>query len=487
MRGLTAIALLTCGCAPDEVKVEPPPATDVEIDMEIVDVNIVEDAAMPHHVTFEIVLSEPAMPGVVCDLVGDPDEVLTFAATESSESPSVELVGLLADETYSCRVESNSVSVDVELNTGPLGLDFVPRCLGDTSADDMAGVYTLYNHFATGEIENHKLLIVDPECRVRFSLDVGATDTGGVEFTALGPNLLRAGGGERIHPTTYALTGELVDAWPAPTAGGLFHHDVVDLPDDTTAALVTTVDAWPAGFEFTGFAIEIRESSSLDPVWIYNSQDGFDDLEPTVLRPDPYHANAMSFLDDDRGSAVWLSLKNQNNIVRLDRQTEAVDLRLGPGGDFVLQNAAGEPLPDDEWFWGQHDPDFHLPSVFIYDNGSGRPNGQNYSRAVELVLDMVSEPPTATLAWEWREPGWYETVFGDVDLLENNHVLIAQGHCYFCGVGDPDRRSAVVELDRDNGQEVWRLSYDEEEAGIYRADRVGGCDLFTNRKYCPEL
>ena len=87
--------------------------------------------------------------------------------------------------------------------------------------------------------------------------------------------------------------------------------------------------------------------------------------------------------------------------------------------------------------------------------------------------------------WSYEEPGWSEPIWGDVDRLPNGNVLISQGHCYDCGGVDPKRRSAVIEVDPDDDTVVWRLDFSEERDGLYRADRVDGCAVFANQRFCP--
>jgi len=133
----------------------------------------------------------------------------------------------------------------------------------------------------------------------------------------------------------------------------------------------------------------------------------------------------------------------------------------------------------------QHDPEVSLPYLLVHDNGEARVGGTNYSRVVEYELDI--ENRVVTKRWDWTEPGWYETVFGDADRLPGDHVLITQGHCFICPHGDPSRYSALTEVDQSTDEVVWRLSMEEPQPGLYRAQRLDGCELFSNRKYCEAL
>ena len=481
---------LVAGCAASDPHGQRTPGPEDEL--VILEVAVVEDLQMANHVTFEISLSEPAVPQVICTLDADSDEVHTFVGEQEGQLIAVEGVGLLANEDYSCVASAGERSLDVALQTRPSALEADWTVTG--SPEDSQGAYTLFNLFNAGDIQDHKLIIVDPQGRVRFVYRIGATGSGGVAFSALPTQqLLLAGGGDGMHPTLIRWTGEVAEEWPATTTGGVFHHDVEYQPDtDTLATLVTTereTETFPKR-SFTGFKIEVRDLGTQAPSWAFDSdQDDLNALLPIFLGDNPLHANAISLLDDTQGPAAFISLRDPDTVVRVDRQDSSISWMLGIGGDFDLIDADGSPLPDADWFFGQHDPELHLdatpPTVLVHDNGTLRPGVPGFSRAVELALDL--DEMTATPTWEWTEDGWYETAFGDADALPGGNVLIAQGHCYFCTESTPDRRSAIVEVDREHtGPDavVWRLDFGEEESGIYRAERVDGCALFHNAKYC---
>jgi hypothetical protein len=197
--------------------------------------------------------------------------------------------------------------------------------------------------------------------------------------------------------------------------------------------------------------------------WQWNSQDAVDAGQLAAAEPesDPWHANSAAWITDDLGPAVWVSLANLNQVVRIDRNTGDLTHRLGEGGDFALLDQDG--APSDDWFAGQHDPEWDWPIVLMHDNGVDQ------SRALELEVDL--EAGTAQARWSWTEAGWFERIFGDADRLDQR-VLISRGRCFdSCPDGDPARVSQVVEVGADDSVQ-WRLMAPDAERGIYRAERM---------------
>jgi hypothetical protein len=114
----------------------------------------------------------------------------------------------------------------------------------------------------------------------------------------------------------------------------------------------------------------------------------------------------------------------------------------------------------------------------MLDDGFGRPVGTPFSRAIALDLDLTAR--TATLAWDFRDLGWYEPILGDVDPLPNGGALVVEAHCGNCGLG----ASRFVDVDVDTNAVAWSFGYPS-EVSTYRAQRIDGCALFGNARYCP--
>jgi hypothetical protein len=149
--------------------------------------------------------------------------------------------------------------------------------------------------------------------------------------------------------------------------------------------------------------------------------------------------------------------------------------------DFSLIDDDGNPAPVEQWFYTQHAPELDGSTLYVYDNGKDRP-GEHYSRVVAFDVDLTAR--TLHQTWEWRGDGWYEPIWGDVDLLPNGHLLVTRGHCDDCGA-DPVPTS-WVELDPGTGP-VWELDTPTLGHMGYRAERLDGCAVFANAEYCPSL
>jgi hypothetical protein len=228
---------------------------------------------------------------------------------------------------------------------------------------------------------------------------------------------------------------------------------------------------------FRGFVIERLAHDLQSVVWRFESQDWIDDgsLPVPADRFDAYHLNALQPLPDGR---ILASLYALRRVVILDPETGAMDEAIGYDTGWRLQDADGSPLPTAEWFWGQHAPELAGDRLLVHDNGAARPvpTGTNFSRALELELDWDTR--VATKVWEYRQEGWLENIWGDVDRLDGGLVSITKAHCEKC---QPDRgeRTEVIVVDPADDAVVWRLVYGAPKDASYRSQWIDGCAIFA--------
>jgi hypothetical protein len=210
--------------------------------------------------------------------------------------------------------------------------------------------------------------------------------------------------------------------------------------------------------------------------WRWDAQQAYDAGQlppPAEGDADPWHPNSLAVVDDADGPAVYVSLYYRSEIVRIDRTTGDITWHLGLDRDFALTSG--------EWFEKLHAIDvFPGPTgdlLYLYDNGTTR----DHSRAMALSLDSAAR--TATIAWEWTEPTWYEPHWGDADQTEEGTVLVTMSHAW-CRGASLDHLGGFVEVDPATNDVVWRLDFLDEDEETYRGERIDGCALFANERYC---
>ena len=174
------------------------------------------------------------------------------------------------------------------------------------------------------------------------------------------------------------------------------------------------------------------------------------------------HANGL-FEREDTNSYL-ISLRHQNWIIDVSRETGDVRWRFGPGGDFPLTGEGGAPA---EWFYSQHAPSIDASgALWLYDNGNERPLAPDtYSRAVRYRLDESAM--TATQEWSY-ETEHYTAYLGDVwPFPDGEGALVCAG-----GLLDGTSLAYVEEVASEaNAAPGWRLGYGPDTV-VYRARRI---------------
>ena len=152
----------------------------------------------------------------------------------------------------------------------------------------------------------------------------------------------------------------------------------------------------------------------------------FDYFDLADLQPDELqkgwdiwfpHMNAID-IDDDGN--ILLSSRNINEITKINRQTKEIIWRLGGAhNQFTFIN---DPL---NGFNAQHAVRRTGHNRYLlFDNGTYR--NPQVSRAVEYELNTNTNPKTATLKWEYRNPSGtsYSYYMGNAQRLPNGNTLI---------------------------------------------------------------
>jgi hypothetical protein len=248
----------------------------------------------------------------------------------------------------------------------------------------------------------------------------------------LGDGLILTGGGTGVNPGKLSLEGEFVEQMPNAAVllpSEPYHHEATLNPRGDLVGLGKTFIYWEGQplevFSLTAFdtisdaiTFEWSAAEALDAGTFQLGQD----------LTDPFHANAIQWVTDDLGEAIWVNMKGVNTIARISPATGEVTHMLGAEHGFDLLDAQGLPLDDSEWFFGQHAPRFKDNQLLVFNNGMAGPLGQT---SVELHEVNVSAH-TLTRLWKYTRPGWYEPYFGEGDWLPNGNIMVVSGHCTGC-------------------------------------------------------
>lgn len=499
---LLPVALLplfvACGAPPDD---RPPPgATSEDGDP----VPTTEDGEPPPPPTPVAVRHEPD--GAVglarrFSIEADTDEPLRLTCATPDdpgerhvldrEGPGeLRLYGLLAEHRWTCDLRDrwDRPLWAGSFETGALPPD-LPTLLrsGDPARAEVDEGYLLFSHWRIGVGDRvFRLVIADPEGRIRWWLHLPEARAGGIEARWLGDAMVIGGGG--VTPSIRDLSGEARFSVGPPThpdpEDDVYHHEAALTPAGLLS--LERVPDSEGAVAWQGFLIRVTDPRDGAETWSFDSRDArrLGLLPPgTPDEDDPYHANAVTWRDDDpEGPSVWVSLKAMQQILRIDRTTGALSY-VGHLGPHALVDPGGAPLGEDEWFWGQHAPEIVGRSLLVYDNGNHRPAGERRSRVVAYSLDG---PDRATRLWSWTEPRWFEPNFGSAQSLSRGTVLVATGHSPDApGTGGENDHGWFAEIDPAAGDVVWRLDFGSWSDTTYRARFVPGCELFANRRYCP--
>lgn len=210
------------------------------------------------------------------------------------------------------------------------------------------------------------------------------------------------------------------------------HHDVVPLDNGNFLSMSFTfrdVDYPDLGLTHVAGDLLVEFDADGNIVWEW---DAFDHLDPQrrregfeILIPNPEtgqngqdwtHGNGLVY--EPETDSVLFSIRHQDWLVRVDRKTGDVVWRLGPEGDFALDEG--------DWFYHQHSPQWQDDgTLLLYDNGLANPDLDDdleRSRTVRYAVD--TDTMTATQVWTDAPQDFIAPVAGDADRLPNGNLLI---------------------------------------------------------------
>jgi hypothetical protein len=304
-----------------------------------------------------------------------------------------------------------------------------------------------------------------------------------------------------VDVTTFDPSGAAVSTFTLRDAVGTrFVHAMLDPrevleitegPWDGDLAIMTvTVDVLTDGSKVEGHGIVVfdPETNTVDWDWSVHGVLGDDEtIDParldygrvglSVNYEDWDHSNALLHgLDPDGGQFLWMSMRHQDWIVKIDCETDLVAWRFGRDGDFELRDEDGVPYGDDSWYmYQQHSPEWqsHGDGVYdflVYDNGESRMTatglyeGVKYSRILRFVLD--ENTMSAKKIWDFGSPvlddpaHFYGPDHGSNIMLPGGDAIL------FVRQGDDG--PFVSEITYPEGEVVWKATYADGLQQLYR-------------------
>ncbi|MCB9685600.1 MAG: aryl-sulfate sulfotransferase [Alphaproteobacteria bacterium] len=444
--------------------------------------------------------SAAAQVAVTCASTTEPDERHLIESTGAARHHELRLLGLLQDTTYTCRAVStcpaSAVSEPVSHTTGSARIE-IPELQVQVDPElGMTGTYSLAPWLVDGCRHFNSpswLMMWDPEGRPRWWWELAPDVYADLEVLYdKTTGLIEWGGGE----TEFGAFNSL-DPWDGRVYAAnlpvwddnLFSHDGNRVDANRLLTLQYIDNHNTANTRtWAGFGIRLIDQSKGDAVLFQlDSQRYYDEgllLEVVpdgtngVIARDPWHANSVEWFDDPDGPVLYVSLCYGQQFWAIDGTDGSMKWRVGANLGWTVLDENGNPLSQSDLPQCQHGTErIDAKHFLFYDNGQLR----GESRATEWYFDPDTK--VAQRVWNWTEPGWFQPFLGDADDLGNGRVLLTQADI---GCHVP-RLSQIVEVDRATGRVANRMTYPNDLWGSYRTQRIDGCDLFANAKYCPAV
>jgi len=373
----------------------------------------------------------------------DPGVRATITAAADGETQ-LRVRGLMPDtlHTLTWSVEGDQGQFDVQTELPLPG--FVPSFPVQGDATGLGG-YLLFDLLSVSRMPPASVFAVDQAGITRWHLGEVAEVVGAATVYAAAQ--LRPDGSvlfnrnESIYIVD-ELGDEVLVLDPRMVGVQGMHHDVVELDNGNFLTLAFTfrdIEYPDLGVVRVAGDLIIEVTPDGDVVWEW---DAFDHLDPQRRRPgfegmivdretgegahDWTHSNGIVY--EPATDSVLLSIRHQDWLVRIDRQTGAVLWRFGDGGDFTLA--------DGTWPYHQHSPQWQADdTLLLYDNGIANPNVDDAleaSRAVRYVVDQ--DAMVVTQVWEDAADDFMAPIAGDADRLADGTILVTDSSIDF-GVG----------------------------------------------------
>jgi hypothetical protein len=187
------------------------------------------------------------------------------------------------------------------------------------------------------------------------------------------------------------------------------------------------------------------------------------------------HAN--SFVWDKVENTIWLNVRNQNTLLKIDKDSGEIIWRAGQNGNFTLLDINGTEVDSIwhyphslEWIGGNH--------YILFDNGLFNPdvpssmtrNGTGISGFIEFEIDEENQELREVWSWHATNSSYYFSESGgDADRLPDGNTLgIFANKALVLARPDP---IIFAEVTRD-GEIAWELQVLGGNGTYYWAHRV---------------
>jgi hypothetical protein len=298
------------------------------------------------------------------------------------------------------------------------------------------------------------IMALDEQCRYRWyhfgssSIKAGA----GKEIQAIEGGLLLAAGGPE-----YFLGWDGKPFWEAPFDA---HHDMRFSPWNENHLLYLAISK--KNCETSEHMIVEYNMDSGEQIWNWRICEHY---TPTLSYHNWSHVNTIEPFPGER--AILVSPRDQDVLLKVNRDTDNIEWVLGWGGDFAMEQEA--------YFVRQHAPMIlENGDILMFDNGLSKKESnktdeghkvREYSRALQLHLTFDGNTPVnADIAWDYTDETLYASARSEADRLPNGNTLIA--YSQLAGL----QNSMMLEVTEDK-EIVWQL-ISPPNWSTYRAERI---------------
>jgi hypothetical protein len=445
---------------PDVVE-EPVPDVPLELDgdlgpdIEISGLTVIENPfnALAAYVTWTTSREGTTILDVSCT----EDIRFELRSDERRTRHEVFVMGLLADTTCTFTAESvdeyrRRASASETFDVGSLPDDLPGFTLslpqGTGAAARLEPGWTLMPLANQIDRTSHWAVLVDQRGRVRWYRELPNFGLGSDnDIHEVPQGVLFGATSEREINDPVIISWEGDEVWRAPVT--MHHHISVD-PNDGTFLYLGRDFSCPEGPSTKSDTVERYDPVTETTTWIWYTCDHYTPEGGPV--DDWDHLNTIEVFpgDDD----LLISVRNENQLWRIDPATDEIVWRLGWGGQFDMSV--------EDRFLHQHAPQI-LPNgnILLFDNGL--PGARPYSRVVEIAYD--TRTMTAEVVWEYRhDPDIFSQTMGQAFRTANGNTVVT-----FTGRSE-DQPSVIVEIDAE-GEELWELT-GEPKWTVYRSRRI---------------